>query len=212
MVKEGALWLWAMWEAQLFCGRICTNRSLCSNLQKLVYGLEGQRGWRGGWRLEESSNGDNVEAEYQRGVKRQRRWRHQGESKQWRQIANGRREGRRGGQRGRVLTKNQRATAMLCPKDGDQTAAGCTNGVDDVLFPEDGNGTKGAYKRVRGVGRREGREEVVMVLVKEDGRGGEKGAFEVGTLARLASATATTRSSNPRSESALPFLGLLLPF
>lgn len=94
MVKEGALWLWAMWEAQLFCGRICTNRSLCSNLQKLVYGLEGQRGWRGGWRLEESRNGDNVEAEYQRGVKRQRRWRHQGESKQWRQIANGRREGR----------------------------------------------------------------------------------------------------------------------
>ena len=66
---------------------------------------------------------------------------------------------------------------MLCPKDGDQTAAGCTNGVDDVLFPEDGNGTKGAYKRVRGVGRREGREEVVMVLVKEDGRGGEEGGF-----------------------------------
>lgn len=30
-----------------------------------------------------------------------------------------------------VLTKNQRAMAMLCPKDDDKMAAGGTNGVDD---------------------------------------------------------------------------------
>ncbi|CZT05086.1 uncharacterized protein RCO7_14040 [Rhynchosporium graminicola] len=32
---------------------------------------------------------------------------------------------------------NQQLTAMLCPKDGNQTAAGCTNEVDDASIPEE---------------------------------------------------------------------------
>ncbi|CZS90712.1 uncharacterized protein RAG0_01654 [Rhynchosporium agropyri] len=81
---------------------------------------------------------------------------------------------------------NQQLTAMLCPKDGNQTAAGCTNDVDDASIPKEWQRIKrrepkSMRRKKREVRREERRREgMVMELLRRRSReaGGSRGRKE----------------------------------